>query len=79
MIKKITLAIILLFTLVFNVNAEKVNFFDEAKSLMKMKNMKIQNFYFKEILYTIPKTQSHIYIQQKYLKMKKTKQNWKKI
>ena len=33
MIKKITLAIILLFTLIFNVNAEKVKFFDEAKNL----------------------------------------------
>ena len=40
MIKKITLTIILLFNLIFNVKAEKVNFFNEAKNLFENEKYK---------------------------------------
>jgi len=46
MIKKITLAIILLFNLIFNVNAEKVNFFDEAKNLYENEKYEDSKFLF---------------------------------
>ena len=51
MIKKITLAIILLFTLVFNVNAEKVNFFDEAKSLYENEKYEDSKFLFLSLIH----------------------------
>ena len=41
----------------------KLIFLMKQKIFMKMKNMKIQNFYFKEILYTIPKdSKSYLYL-----------------
>ena len=63
MIKKITLAIILLFTLVFNVNAEKVNFFDEAKSLYENEKYEDSKFLFqRNIVYNPKNADSYLYL-----------------
>ena len=63
MIKKITLAIILLFTLVFNVNAEKVNFFDEAKSLYENEKYEDSKFLFhRNIVYNPKDSVSYLYL-----------------
>ncbi len=59
---KIVTAIIVFFGLCFSSFAEKYNFFNEAKILFEEENMKIQNFCFKEILSTIQKMLSPIYI-----------------
>ena len=71
---------IFIFFGIFSVSfAEKNNFFDEAKMLFEKKNMRNQNFCFKETLFTIPKMQSHIFIWRKYLVQKKIKQKKKNI
>ena len=63
MIKKITLAIILLFTLIFNVNAEKVNFFDEAKSLYENEKYEDSKFLFQRNIVFNPKNaESYLYL-----------------
>ena len=63
MIKKITLAIILLFTLIFNVNAEKVNFFDEAKSLYENEKYEDSKFLFqRNIVYNPKDSKSYLYL-----------------
>ena len=62
MIKKITLAIILLFNLIFNVSAEKVNFFDEAKSLFENEKYEDSKFLFQRNIVYNPKDLSLIHI-----------------
>ena len=63
MIKKITLAIILLFTLIFNVNAEKVNFFDEAKNLYENEKYEDSKFLFqRNIVYNPKDSKSYLYL-----------------
>ena len=50
MIKKYNVIIIFFFLICFIGNAlSKNNFFAEAKKIMMKRNMKFQNFYFKEI------------------------------
>ena len=63
MIKKITLATILLFNLIFNVNAEKVNFFDEAKNLYENEKYEDSKFLFhRNIVYNPKDTASYLYL-----------------
>ena len=63
MIKKITLAIILLFTLIFNVNAEKVNFFNEAKNLYENEKYEDSKFLFqRNIVYNPKDSKSYLYL-----------------
>ena len=63
MIKKITLAIILLFNLIFNVSAEKVNFFDEAKNLFENKKYEDSKFLFqRNIVYNPKDSKSYLYL-----------------
>ena len=63
MIKKITSAIILLFTLIFNVNAEKVNFFDEAKNLFENEKYEDSKFLFqRNIVYNPKDSKSYLYL-----------------
>ena len=63
MIKKITLAIILLFTLIFNINAEKVNFFNEAKNLYENEKYEDSKFLFqRNIVYNPKDTKSYLYL-----------------
>ena len=63
MIKKITLAIILLFNLIFNVSAEKVNFFDEAKILFENEKYEDSKFLFqRNIVYNPKDSKSYLYL-----------------
>ena len=63
MIKKITLAIILFFNLIFNVNAEKVNFFDEAKNLFENEKYADSKFLFQRNIVFNPKdAESYLYL-----------------
>ena len=63
MIKKITLAIILLFNLIFNVSAEKVNFFDEAKNLFENEKYEDSKFLFhRNIVYNPKDAASYLYL-----------------
>ena len=63
MIKKITLAIILLFTLIFDVNAEKANFFDEAKNLYENEKYEDSKFLFhRNIVYNPKDSVSYLYL-----------------
>ena len=63
MIKKITLAIILLFTLIFDVNAEKANFFDEAKNLYENEKYEDSKFLFqRNIVYNPKDSKSYLYL-----------------
>ena len=63
MIKKITLAIILLSTLIFNVNAEKANFFDEAKNLYENEKYEDSKFLFqRNIVYNPKDSKSYLYL-----------------
>jgi len=63
MIKKITLAIILLSTLIFNVKAEKVNFFDEAKNLYENEKYDDSKFLFqRNIVYNPKDSKSYLYL-----------------
>ena len=63
MIKKITLAIILLFTLIFNVNAEKANFFNEAKNHYENGKYEDSKFLFqRNIVYNPKDSKSYLYL-----------------
>ena len=63
MIKKISLAIILLFNLIFNVNAEKVNFFNEAKNLYENEKYEDSKFLFqRNIVYNPKDSESYLYL-----------------
>ena len=63
MIKKITLTIILLFNLIFNVKAEKVNFFNEAKNLFENEKYKDSKFLFqRNIVYNTKDSKSYLYL-----------------
>ncbi len=63
MIKKITLTIILLFNLIFNVKAEKVNFFNEAKNLFENEKYKDSKFLFqRNIVYNPKDSKSYLYL-----------------
>ena len=63
MIKKITLAIILLFNLIFNVSAAKVNFFDEAKNLFENEKYEDSKFLFqRNIVYNPKDSKSYLYL-----------------
>ena len=67
MIKKITLAIILLFNLIFNVNAEKINFFDEAKNLFENEKYEDSKFLFqRNIVYNPKDSKSYLYLAKIY-------------
>ena len=63
MIKKITLAIVLLFNLIFNANAEKYNFFDEAKNLFENEKYEDSKFLFqRNIVYNPKDSKSYLYL-----------------
>ena len=63
MIKKITLVIILFFNLIFNVNAEEVNFFDEAKNLFENEKYEDSKFLFqRNIVYNPKDSKSYLYL-----------------
>ena len=67
MIKKITLAIILLFNLIFNVSAEKVNFFDKAKKLYEEEKFEESKFLFqRNIVYNPKHARSYLYLAKIY-------------
>ena len=66
MIKKITLAIILLLNLIFNVNAEKVNFFNEAKNLYENEKYEDSKFLFqRNIVYNPKDSKSYLYLAKR--------------
>ncbi len=60
-LKKVTSTLCLILIICTNLKAAE-NLFEEAKKNLKKKNMTNQNFYFKEILFLIQKTQSRIFI-----------------
>ena len=67
MIKKITLAIVLLFNLIFNVNADKANFFDEAKNLFENEKYEDSKFLFQRSIVFNPKhSKSYLYLAKIY-------------
>ena len=67
MIKKITFAIILVFTLILNVNAEKANFFDEAKNLYENEKYEDSKFLFQRSIVFNPKhSKSYLYLAKIY-------------
>ena len=63
MIKKITLAIILLFNLIYNVNSEEVSFFNEAKNLFENEKYEDSKFLFqRNIVYNPKDSKSYLYL-----------------
>ena len=60
MLKKIKTIIIFIFLNFANICSRK--FFEKDNKNIMKKNLKNQNFYFKEVLFLIPKMQNHIYI-----------------
>jgi len=63
MIKKITLAIVLLFNLISNVYAEKINFFDEAKNFFENEKYEDSKFLFqRNIVYNPKDSKSYLYL-----------------
>tara|TARA_B100000886_G_scaffold214698_1_gene148855 strand:+ start:32 stop:466 length:435 start_codon:yes stop_codon:yes gene_type:complete len=63
MIKKIILAISIYFNLILIVNADKVDFFDEAKILFEKKQYEDSKFLFqRNIVYNPKDTKSYLYL-----------------
>ena len=74
--------VIFFFLILININnytlAEN-NFFEEGKKMYNKKNMKSQNFYFREVQFLILKIKIPIYTQLKFINFKKIAMKNKKI
>ena len=63
MIKKITILVILYLTLQFNLNADQINFFNEAKNLFEQEKYEDSKFMFqKNIVYNPKDSKSYLYL-----------------
>jgi len=63
MIKKITILVVLYLTLQFNLNADQINFFNEAKNLFEQEKYKDSKFMFqKNIVYNPKDSKSYLYL-----------------
>ena len=63
MIKKITILVVLYLTLQFNLSADQINFFNEAKNLFEQEKYKDSKFMFqKNIVYNPKDSKSYLYL-----------------
>tara|TARA_Y100001970_G_scaffold253140_1_gene327593 strand:+ start:525 stop:959 length:435 start_codon:yes stop_codon:yes gene_type:complete len=63
MIKKITILVVLYLTLQFNLNADQINFFNEAKNLFEQEKYEDSKFMFqKNIVYNPKDSKSYLYL-----------------
>ena len=63
MIKKITILVVLYLTLQFNLNADQINFFNEAKNLFEQEKYEDSKFLFqKNIVYNPKDSKSYLYL-----------------
>ncbi len=63
MIKKITILVILYLTLQLNLNADQINFFNEAKNLFEQEKYEDSKFMFqKNIVYNPKDSKSYLYL-----------------
>ena len=63
MIKKITILVVLYLTLQFNLNADQINFFNEAKNLFEKEKYEDSKFMFqKNIVYNPKDSKSYLYL-----------------
>ena len=63
MTKKITILVILYLTLQFNLNADQINFFNEAKNLFEQEKYEDSKFMFqKNIVYNPKDSKSYLYL-----------------
>ena len=67
MIKKITILVVLYLTLQFNLNADQINFFNEAKNLFEQEKYEDSKFMFqKNIVYNPKDSKSYLYLAKIY-------------
>ena len=63
MIKKITILVVLYLTLQFNLNADQINFFNEAKNLFEQEKYEDSKFMFqKNIVFNPKDSKSYLYL-----------------
>ena len=78
MIKKITILVVLYLTLQFNLNADQINFFNEAKNLFEQEKYEDSKFMFqKNIVYNPKDSKSYLYLA-KIFKNEENKREFEK-